>query len=127
LGNVFCGEQFVGSRVKDNAIAAAHRLDDDKANSGGCVDGLSYVRDVNSLVAAEAQRHFTESIASDSGDEADLRPEPGATHRLIGTFTAIVHTVTCSQERLARAWQAINLHGQSGRVTTDNSDSMLAQ
>ena len=95
--------------------------------AGGCIGRLSYVSDVNPLIAIEAQRHFGESIVSNSRDEADLSPEPGATHRLIRPFAATVHAIACAQEGLARAGQVVDLHGQSGCVAADDGDSRNAQ
>ena len=79
--------------------------------------------DINALVAIKAQCQVTESIFSNLGDEADLRSQPGTAHRLIGTFTAVVHAITCSKKCLACARQALDLHGQPGRVTADDGDA----
>ena len=98
---------------------AARAFDNNKPHSGRRVAGLLYMSRINALVAIKTQCHLAKSIFSNLGEEAHSRSEPRASHCLIGPFAAIIHTIAGSQERLAAAGQAVDLHSQAGGVAAD--------
>ena len=82
-----------------------------------------YVGDINAFVAIEAESHFAERVRSNFGYEADAGSEPGAGHCLIGTFSAVVHAIACSQQGFAGAWHTLDFHGQTGGIAAHNGDA----
>jgi hypothetical protein len=75
----------------------------------------------------EPQRHVSEIVPSNLGDEAYFCSKSCACHSLVRTLAAKVHTVALRQERFARARQAIDSHGQTRSITSYNGNSGRCQ
>ena len=66
-------------------------------------------------------------VAADLRNEANLRSQTRASHRLIRTLAAEVHAITRAEHGFASAGNSHGFHGQSGRITADDRDARIIQ
>src|SRR5262249_6520185 len=120
-------QQFVCSRIERYAVVPASIFHQDKTYPGTLLGGLPDERDINSFLSIQPKRHVPEIVLANSSDERHFCSEPGATHRLVRAFSAVVDSVARCQHRLARARQAFDFQRQTSCITSHHSDAWTNQ
>src|SRR5262249_38420237 len=113
--------------VQDDAVVSRGFFDDDKSDSRRRLVGLLNVANLDALIPIELQRHITESILADLRDEGHGGAQPGTANGLVRSRATVVNAIASAEKRFTGVGQTLDLHGETGRLTSNDGDGGAAQ